>query len=200
MKLPRLLNPFLLALPALFLSCRLAAGPIAVFGEKDLYPLDAVPASDGPTAAGQHAFFQAYKEDQARQPSYETVLDLINPPAWGKTVSAATHGKIQFHPSFAGGLVCRIALEGLLPDHNYILTLNGNPSLPGNELFLSAVPGNGTERYYDFIIVKTDASGHFDEGFGIYLKSGKYAARCYVKDTSDFKIVLYHDYFPFEVK
>ena len=35
---------------------------------------------------------------------------------------------------------------------------------------------------------------------GIYLKPGSYKARCYVKDAGDFKIVLYHDYFAFEVR
>jgi hypothetical protein len=185
--------------PALLLASRLAAGPIVVFGEKDFYALDAVPAPAGPEDSGQHAFFEAYKGDQAK-PAYETALELINPPSWGKTVSEGTHGKIRFHPSFAGGFACRITLDGLLPDHAYILTLNGNPALPGNDLLLSLVPGSAKERYYDFLIVKTDSQGHFDESFGIYLKAGKYDARCYVKDTGDFKIVLYHDYFPFEVK
>jgi hypothetical protein len=119
-----------------------------------------VPAPDGPKDPGQHAFFEAYKQDQAK-PSYETSLGLINPPSWGKTVSASTHGTIEFHPAFAAGLVCRIALDGLLPDHEYILTLNGNPALPGNDLLLSLVPGMAKERYYDFLIVKTDAAGPF---------------------------------------
>jgi hypothetical protein len=183
----------------LFSSPLFAAGPIAVYGEKDFYELDAVPPPEGPKDPGQHAFFDAYRQDQAA-PSYQTALDLISPPAWGKTISAATHGTIQFHPSFAGGFACRIAIDGLLPDHAYILTLNGNPALPGNDLLLSLVPGSTKERYYDFLIVKSDSRGHFDGSFGIYLKPGKYDARCYVKDTGDFKIVLYHDYFPFEVK
>jgi hypothetical protein len=198
-KMPQSLLMVCVAIFALLFSPRLAAGPIAVFGEKDFYALSALPAPEGPKDPAEHAFFEAYKRDQAA-PSYETALDLVNPPSWGKTVSAATHGTIQFHPSFASGLVCRIALESLLPDHEYILTLNGNPALPGNDLLLSLVPGMAKERYYDFLIVKTDAQGRFDGSFGIYLKAGKYEARCYVKDTADFKIVLYHDYFPFEVR
>lgn len=198
-RMPRSLPAACAAIAALLLSTPMAAGPIAVYGEKDYYVLDAVPASEGPKDPGQRAFFEAYKQDQM-VPSYETALDLVNPPSWGKTISATTRGTIQFHPSFAAGLVCRIAIDGLLPDHGYILTLNGNPALPGNDLLLSLVPGMANERYYDFLIVKSDARGHFDGSFGIYLKPGKYDARCYVKDTGDFKIVLYHDYFPFEVK
>jgi hypothetical protein len=35
---------------------------------------------------------------------------------------------------------------------------------------------------------------------GVFLKPGGYDVRCYVKDTADFKIVLYRDFFRFEVK
>jgi hypothetical protein len=188
-----------LAFSALLVAGRLAANPFVVFGKQEFYDLGA-PAAQGPIEPDKKAFFEAYKGDRAAHPLYETALDLINPPSWGKTISAQTHGTIQIHPSFAGGLACRLTLDGLLPDHDYILTLNGNPALPGNELFLSAVPGSATERYYDFLIVKSDTHGHYDADLGIFLKQGLYKARCYVKDTSDFKIVLYHDYFPFDVK
>jgi hypothetical protein len=200
MKLSRRLPRLCLILPALLLGGRLAANPFAVFGEQDSYDLGAVPSPMGPTEAGKQAFFEGYKADRLAHPSYETALDLISPPAWGKTISAGTHGQIQFHPAFPGGLACRLTLDGLQPDHDYILTLNGNPALPGNDLFASAVPGNAKERYYDFLIVRSDAHGHYDSDLGIFLRQGLYKARCYVKDTSDFKIVLYHDYFPFEVK
>ena len=188
-----------LAICALLVTSRLAANPLVVFGKQEFYDLGA-PAPQGPTEPDKKAFFEAYKGDRSVHPSYETALDLINPPSWGKTISTQTHGVIQIHPSFAGGLACRLTLDGLLPYHDYILTLNGNPALPGNDLFLSAVPGSATERYYDFLIVKSDGQGHYEADMGICLKRGLYKARCYVKDTSDFRIVLYHDYFPFEVK
>jgi len=35
---------------------------------------------------------------------------------------------------------------------------------------------------------------------GVALPPGPYDVRFYVKDTSDFKIVLYHDFFPFGVQ
>jgi hypothetical protein len=200
MRPPRILATSALVLAALVVSTRLAGGPTVVYGENDLYVLDATPAPSGPAEPAPHAFFEAYRADIARQAPLETALDLISPPAWGKTVSAATRGAIQFHPSFPGGLACLVTLDGLLPGHAYILTLNGNPALAGNDLLLTPVTPGSRERYYDFIIVKTDAQGHFARNFGIYLKPGKYDARCYVKDTGDFKIVLYHDYFPFEVR
>lgn len=192
----RILLPF----AALALAPFLRADPTVVFGKTDFYDLGATPAPDGPTDPGPKAFFDAYRSDRASHGDFETAMELISPPEWGKTISAATGGKMEIHPSFAGGLSCRLSLGGLLPNHDYILTLNGNPALPGNDLFLSAVPGNPKERYYDFLIVRSDAQGRYEASLGIYLKQGKYKARCYVKDTSDFKIVLYKDYFPFEVK
>jgi hypothetical protein len=189
----------LLIIPAVAVTANLLAGPIVVFGEKDFYVLDSGGSPASPREPDRLAFFEAVKADGDR-PLLETTLELVDPPEWGKTVGATTHGRIQFHPSFPGGFACRIDLDHLQPDHDYILTLNGNPAKAGNGLLPSAVPGNPQERYYDFLIVHTDAEGHYDSGLGVFLKRGSYDVRCYVKDTSDFKIVLYHDFFKFEVK
>jgi hypothetical protein len=185
----------LLAMAAVCLAGGLLAAPIAVFGEKDFYVID----SAGPKDAERAAFFEGYKADVGRGAALESALDLVSPPEWGKTVSAATHGRIRFHPAFPGGFACRLSLENLLPDHDYILTLNGNPSRAGNGLLPSKVPGNEQERYYDFLIVRTDTRGHYDASLGVFLKHGSYDVRCYVKDTADFKIVLFRDFFKFEV-
>jgi hypothetical protein len=190
----------LLIVPLLALSGGLFASQIVVFGEKDFYVLDAGPPGAAPKEADRAAFFEGYKSDVGRQAPLEKTLDLVNPPEWGKTVTAATHGTIQFHPSFPGGFAGRIALENLLPDHDYILTLNGNPAKAGNGLLPSPVPGNEQERYYDFLIIRTDVHGRYGASLGVFLKPGSYDVRCYVKDTSDFKIVLYRDFFEFEVK
>jgi hypothetical protein len=189
-----------LLLSLVLLSNRLSAGQAVVFGEKDVYVLDSGSALAGPTVGVQRAFFQGYKAQVKRQVPLENALELTSPPEWGKTVSAATHGRIQFHASFPGGFACHVALDSLLPHHDYILTLNGNPAKSGNGLLLSAVPGNPQERYYDFLIITTDSNGHYDESLGIFLKAGSYDVRFYVKDTGDFKIVLYHDFFPFSVE
>ncbi len=115
-------------------------------------------------------------------------------------MSAQTRGRIQFHPAFAGGFACHLSLENLLPDHDYILTLNGNPMKAGNGLLPTQVAGAPNERYYDFLIIRTDARGRYDASLGVFLKAGSYDVRCYVKDTADFKIVLYRDFFRFEVR
>jgi hypothetical protein len=189
----------LLIFPILAAAGQLAADPIVVFGEKDFYVLNSPGNPKSPQEPDRLAFYEAMKADGDR-PHLETTLELVSPPEWGKTVSAATRGKIQFHPSFPGGFACHISLEHLLPDHDYILTLNGNPAKAGNAMLLSTVPGNPQERYFDFLVVHTDDAGHYDSGLGVFLKPGGYDVRCYVKDTSDFKIVLYRDFFKFEVK
>lgn len=190
----------LLIIPLLAIGGGLFAGQIVVFGEKDFYILDSGQVPAGPKDPARLAFFEAYKADAESEAPLENALDLVSPPEWGKTVSEVTRGRIRFHPSFPGGFACRIALEHLLPDHDYILTLNGNPEKAGNGLLVSTVPGNEKERYYDFLIIRTDGRGYYDSGLGVFLRPGSYDVRCYVKDTGDFKIVLYRDFFRFEVK
>jgi hypothetical protein len=188
------------ALARLFAVSAPAAGEIAVFGEKDFYAINSDAAGAASKEADRAAFLGSYKTDVGRHTPFESALDLVSPPEWGKTVSATTRGRLQFHPSFPGGFACRISLENLLSDHAYILTLNGNPAKAGNSLLQSAVPGNAEERYYDFLIIRTDSRGHYDANLGVFLKRGSYDVRCYVKDTGDFKIVLFRDFFTFEVK
>ena len=186
---------------ALLLSgASLPAQKIVVFGEKDILDVGSSAANQGPREPDRMAFLEDYRSDLARKAPFEEAMDLVSPPAWGKTVHAATGGRIQFRPSFARGFACHLTLENLVPDHDYILTLNGNPARAGNSLLLTPVPSNEQERYYDFLIVRTDAKGRYDSGLGIYLKPGEYDVRCYVKDTADFKIVLYRDFFKFTVR
>jgi hypothetical protein len=186
-------------LALLILASPLGAQQVAVFGEHDFYELDSGFALSGPREPGRAAFFAAFKADLARHAPFESAMDLVSPPAWGKTVGPGTRGTIRFHPAFPGGFCCRLSLENLAPEHSYILTLNGNPSRAGNGLLPSAVPGNEREKYYDFLVVRTDARGAYDATLGVFLKPGGYDVRCYVKDTADFKIVLFRDYFLFRV-
>ena len=187
--------PLLLLLLVPALGVR--ADDLVIFGEHDFHSAGGTaPAHLGPERA---AFFSRSSADLAHPGAFESARPLVNPPAWGKTVGPATHGLLHFHPAFAHGFECRLELEGLAPGHAYILCLNGNPALAGNALLPLLVPGNSVERYYDFLIVTTDAGGRFAGNLGIFLNPGAYDVRCYVKDTADFKIVLYRDYFPFTV-
>ena len=128
-------------------------------------------------------------------------MKLITPPLeWGKKVNDDTNGEIVFFSSFANGFITDLSLFNLLPDHNYLLTLNGNPKLAGNDLLPDTVPNLSIERYYDFLSIKTDSHGNYHARIGIYLKHGNYGVRLYVKDTDGYKIVLYHDYFNFTVR
>jgi hypothetical protein len=87
----------------------------------------------------------------------------------------------------------------LIPDHGYLSTLNGNPKLAGNNLLPDTVPNFNIEKYYDFLSIKTDSQGKYHAMIAVYLKQGDYHVRFYIKDIDHFKIVLYHDYFKFNV-
>lgn len=153
-------------------------------------------AGPGVTLSPAEAAF--VRSVQAATAGSET-LPLIAPPEWGRTVPGAL-GSVQLHPAVAGGLILQVKLAGLSPRHRYLLTLNGNPKLAGNDRLPDLVPGMADERYLDFYTATTDAQGGYEATFGVHLPPGPYQPRFYVKDTDDFKIVLYHDYFPCAVK
>jgi hypothetical protein len=182
-----------------FSSTVLTARNIVVFSKGDTLALESGTVPDGPGSPEKAAFLSAFRADAACPQPFAAPLELSDLPQWGRKVPGAT-GSIQFHESFRGGFVVRVALEGLAPDHPYILTLNGNPERAGNNHLADPVPGNERERYLDFITITADSKGRFGASFGIRLPTGRYDVRFYVKDTSDFKIVLYRDFFKFSVE
>jgi hypothetical protein len=171
---------------------------VIVFGKGDSVVLHPPASAPLPEAPAKAAFFRAFKADLEHPAVFDATVELTSFPQWGRLVPGASGG-IQFHHSFRGGLVVKIALEGLLQDHEYILTLNGNSERAGNANLIDSVPGNEQEKYFDFQTVTTDARGSYLAIYGIELPPGAYDVRFYVKDTVDFKIVLYHDFFRFEV-
>jgi hypothetical protein len=154
-------------------------------------------AIDDPVKA---RFLEQLTATLAGRPAFGPPRAMVNPPEWGRTVSAETTGKLRHLSSFSGGFVCNLTLEHLAPGHRYILTLNGRPDLPGNDLLPDPVPGLPKERYYDFVTIETDSNGTYSGTLAVRLPQGGYEVRLYVKDPDDFKIVLYHDYFPFSVR
>lgn len=147
--------------------------------------------------AGKQRFLSALAVF-AKERSYDAKLPLEAPPEWGRTVPGSG-GEVQYLRSFAQGFVAHLALEHLTPQHTYLLTLNGTPGQPGNQLLPDPVPGLPEERFYDFLRVVTNKEGKIEADLGIYLLPGRYHVRIYVKDTTDFKIVLYRDFFDFVV-
>jgi hypothetical protein len=174
-----------------------ASEPLVVFSRNDVRPLS---SGKAPTTGAQAAFWAAYREDRAAGTRYELELPLVSPPEWGKTIGPKTGGRVQYHRIFPRGFVCRISLHDLVPNHLYILTLNGNPLKDGNVLLPMKVPNVEREKYYDFLDFKSDEQGGFDTQVGIFLEPGRYDVRIYVKDAGDFKIVLFREFFPFVAK
>jgi len=190
----------LLLAASLLFAAGLSGSQIVVFAKGEALTLEPNgPPPARPADPIKAAFLAGFEAEVARPAAFAAPDPLSAPPEWGRAVAGAG-GTIQYHTDFAGGYVVRVALHGLAPSHQYILTLNGNPQLPGNDRLVDPVPGNPQERYFDFLTVTTDANGRYEATFGILLHPGPYGVRFYVKDTDDFKIVLYRDYFKFAVK
>lgn len=191
-----------LSITMLVLATALAAKDIAVLAKDEIVELGSTPTAEQPcacSAPAKAAFLRDFEKLVAARQPFEGELTLGNPPAWGKTIAPDSRGTLTFERAFTHGFVGKLVLENLAPNHEYILTLNGNPKLAGNLLLPDTVPGLEAEKYYDFLRVQTDAAGRYEGTLGVHLKPGPYAVRLYVKDPDDFKIVLYHDYFPFTV-
>lgn len=185
---------------ALVAASSAQAEEIAVFAKNELVVGVAQASGAIPSDPAKRAFLERFRASVSERTPLTATLPLVNPPEWGKTVSPSTRGEVNYHREFTGGFVCHLALADLRPDHTYILTLNGNPERAGNALLPELVPGMETERFYDFLFIATDARGGYDSTLGLHLQPGDYDVRIYVKDTDDFKIVLYRDFFPFVVK
>lgn len=189
--------PILLA--SLQLGSAVPSQHVIVYGKHDSAAFKEPTSASVPKDPVKAAFFGKFKSDVEQPGAFEAPIPLTEFPQWGRLVPGAS-GAIQFHRSFAGGFVTKVALEGLLPHHKYILTLNGNPERAGNTNLVDPVPGNKAEKFFDFQIVTTDPKGSYLAVFGIALPKGPYDVRFYVKDTSDFKIVLFHEFFRFDVE
>ena len=148
----------------------------------------------------QVSFLATFKADLASPLAFEGPVPLTTTlPGNGREVPGAT-GEIQYHGSFQGGLVIGVKLDGLVPNHEYILTLNGAIQHEGNNNLPEQVSRNNKQKYYDFSPVMTDENGRYQATFGILLPAGPYDVYFFVKDTTDWKIVLSHSFFRFSVE
>ena len=170
-----------------------------VFAKGDSIVLGAGTAGAEAKDPAQASFLAAFKANLARPLAFEGPVELTIPSGNARTVPGAT-GEIQYHGSFPGGLVIGVKLEGLVPDHVYLLTLNGDVQHAGNNNLPDQLTHNSKQKYYDFSTVTTDANGCYQATFGILLPAGPYEVYFFVKDTTDWKIVLSHNFFKFTVE
>jgi len=190
----------LLLLSLVILSFIGSAQKIVVFSKTEKCYVASNESDCSPGNADKTEFLTLFKLEAKKLSQELTKASLITPPVeWGKKVSDSTFGEISYLYAFKFGFYVNLKLVNLLPGHLYSLCLNGNPKLVGNNLLPDTVPNLKIEKYYDFLSVKTDSKGSYNATIGIFLKPGNYHVRFYVKDTSGFKIVLYHDYFKFSV-
>ncbi len=171
-----------------------------VFAKGDSMVLEPGTTGDEVKDPAQASFLAACKADLAHPLAFEGPDELSTFPG-GRVIPGAT-GDIQWHRSFPGGLVIDVTLQGLVPGHKYILSINGDPQRAGsgNLVDVYRVSPNSILRYYDFSTVTTDMTGSYHATFGIMLPAGKYDVSFYVKEPPDFSIVLYHNFFQFTVE
>jgi DNA-directed RNA polymerase subunit RPC12/RpoP len=171
-----------------------------IFAKGDSMVLEPGTAADEVKNPARAAFLAAFKADLAHPLVLEGPDELSTFP--GGRVIPGSAGDIQWHRSFPGGLVIDVTLQGLVPGHKYILSINGGPQRAGNGNLVDVyrVSRDSILRYYDFSTVTTDITGSYHATFGIMLPAGKYDVSFYVKEMPDFSIVLHHDFFQFTVK
>ncbi|MGA2278773.1 MAG: hypothetical protein ABSG80_00565 [Verrucomicrobiota bacterium] len=145
------------------------------------------------------AFLSAFKADLTDPSVYTGPLPLTTQSGVGRPVPTAT-GDIRYHESFPGGLVIGVTLGGLVPKHDYVLTINGALNHDGNNNFPDQFPKNNPQKFFDFSPITTDTNGSYQATFGIRLPPGPYEVYFFVKDTADWNIVLGHDFFQFTVE
>ena len=133
----------------------------------------------------------------ASQESMDKKLALLPPPSsWGKNI-AGSSGELSYKDKSKGNLIGKIEIRGLSPDHEYMLTINGILGKSGNDHLPEIY---GTERYHDFMKVKTDNKGDISADISLPLAPDKYEVKFFVKDITDWKIVLYNNLLSFIVK
>ena len=145
------------------------------------------------------AFLADFKADLAAPLAFAEPLPLTTHTGVGREVPTAA-GDIRYHESFPGGLVIGVTLSGLVPNHAYVLTLNGAVQQAGNENLPEQLSRNNPQKYYDFSRISTDANGRYQATFGIRLPPGPYDVYFFVKDTANWNIVLGHNLFTFTVE
>ena len=170
-----------------------------IFAKGDSVVLKSRTYEVGVKDPAQAAFLATFKADLASPLAFQGPDGLSSLPNGGREVPGAT-GNIQWHSSFQGGLVMGVTLQGLVPGHDYVLTLNGDPQRTGNNLLPDQMAHSHGEKFYDFNKITTDMTGSYHATFGILLPAGQYDVCFFVKDTTDWKIVLHHEFFQFTVE
>src|ERR1019366_9352275 len=128
----------LLIAAGLQLSIGLFAQEVVVFAKGDSLVLGSTNAATELKDPAQASFLAAFKADLAKPSAFKGPDKLSDLPEYGRKVPGAT-GEIKYHSSFHGGFVFCVTLEGLAPNHKYILTLNGGPGRAGNDKLMETV-------------------------------------------------------------
>ncbi len=127
-------------------------------------------------------------------------LKLYSPSkTWGRPIPGAS-GEIYYKKEYDRQFVINIKLRDFLPNHKYILSLNGKPWHESNRYLPQRY---GQEGVYNFETIFTDDLGSFGKDNITIddLPTGTYNVKFFLKDpANDWKVVAYNDFFIFRIR
>jgi Fe-S cluster biosynthesis and repair protein YggX len=125
-----------------------------------------------------------------------SVTLLSAPSQWGKPVPGAL-GKVTYNDNSKENFSAKIELQGLIPNHAYLLTLNGKKTHSSNSLLPEKTEQG--EGFFNIMTAITDSTGGANQPCDGNLPPGNYDVKFFVKDQDDWKIVLHNDNLNFTV-
>jgi len=132
--------------------------------------------------------------------NYEQMKIKLMPASkdWGMPIPGSS-GELIYKDNNCNYFTGKINLKNLNPKSQYILTINGKPGHPGNDLLLKKY---GKQGFMDIYQTQPDSNGNINsESFKVQLDPGQYDVKFFVKDKEqDYKIVLYNDFLFFTIK
>ena len=93
----------------------------------------------------------------------------------------------------------KLNCEVFYPSIITLLTIHGKPPHPSNE-WLPQVKDKANGKYFDFEQISTDSNGNVDQKLTLPLRPGDYDVKCFVKDPTDWKTVLYNNLLTFKIR
>lgn len=106
-------------------------------------------------------------------------------------------GSLEYEKESAGAFKGRLQLKGLQTNHDYVLSLNGYPGRPGNDMLPQLY---GSEGYVDFTSVTSSNKGEIQTEINVPLPSGKYTVKFLVKDPeANWRIAWQKEFLTFSI-
>jgi hypothetical protein len=112
-------------------------------------------------------------------------------------------GEIEFQPLMTSSFSATLRLSGLLPNHWYMLTINGTQNEGGNDLLKEACQTSSNDEGHCDFSVLSDDQGKVNSTIDRQLPQGQYIVKYFITDPIENYCILLYDKdasFTFEIK